>query len=203
MKDLVKFALTLFVVQLCFTSCANQSNDKQEIVLENIASRKSVRSYTSQSVSEAQIEKLLRAAMAAPSARNRQPWEFIVVNERVVLDSLAARLKYAKMLREASLAIVVCAESVYQKSDGTYAENKYWEHDASAAAQNILLAAEAMGLGAVWTAASDQERSAIVKSVFNLPSTIQPLCVIPIGYPSGEHQPIDKWKPSKIHYNRW
>lgn len=182
------------------SSCKTSQSDA---VLENIASRKSVRSYTSEPISDELVEKLLKAGMAAPSAMNRQPWHFVVLNDRVVLDSLAARLKHAKMLSQAPLAIIVCAETVYTRTDGIVADNKFWQQDASAATQNILLAAEALGLGAVWTAASDGERSAIVREYLDLPQTVMPLCVIPIGYPAGNEEPKDKWKPEKIHYNKW
>lgn len=188
-------------------SCCNNSDsktDKREAVLENIAGRKSVRAYTDEPVSDADIETLLRAAMAAPSAMNRQPWEFIVINDRDSLDALAGKLRHARMLSQAPLAIVVCAETMLTLRDGTVVENIFWEHDASAATENLLLAAEAIGLGAVWTAASDPERSAIVCEALGITGTIKPLCVIPIGHPANpDEQPKDKWKPEKIHWNRW
>ena len=188
-------------------SCCNDADNKntaREAVLDNIANRKSVRAYTDEPVSDADIETLLRAAMAAPSAMNRQPWEFIVLKDRDSLDLLAGKLRHAKMLQQAPLAIVVCAETMLTLRDGTVVENMFWEHDASAATENLLLAAEAIGLGAVWTAASDPERSAIVKDALGIPGTIMPLCVVPIGHPANpDEQPKDKWKPEKIHYNRW
>lgn len=191
---------------MAITSCNNNAgngNDPAQAVLDNIAQRKSVRSYTSQEVPDEMIEKLLRAAMAAPSAMNRQPWEFVVLKDRASLDTLAGKLRHAKMLSQAPLAIVVCAETMITLADGTQVENNFWEHDASAATQNLLLAAEALGLGAVWTAASDGERCAIVKEALGIPGTIKPLCVIPIGFPAGDDQPKDKWKPEKIHYEKW
>ena len=173
-------------------------------VLETIAKRRSVRAYTDEPVSDADIETLLRAAMAAPSAKNRQPWEFIVVNDRSTLDALAGKLRHAKMLAQAPVAIVVCAETVLHLSDGTVTENLFWEHDASAATENLLLAAEALGLGAVWTAASDPERSAAVCETLGINGTVRPLCVVPVGHPANrDEQPKDKWKPEKIHWNRW
>lgn len=179
------------------------ANEKANAVLENIASRRSVRSYEDRPVPAEMVETLLRAAMAAPSAKNRQPWEFVVVDDRATLDALAVRLKYAKMLAQAPLAVIVCAETMIAHSDGSVSENPFWEHDASAATENLLLAAEALGLGAVWTAASDPERSAAVKSVIPMPATVMPLCVVPIGFPAGAEQPKDKWNPAKIHHNRW
>ena len=160
-------------------------SERAKAVLENIASRRSVRSYEDRAVPAGMVELLLRAAMAAPSAKNRQPWEFVVVDDRATLDALAGRLRYAKMLTGAPLAVIVCARTVIGHSE------------------NLLLAAEALGLGAVWTAASDPERSEAVKSVIPMPDDIMPLCVVPIGFPAGAEQPKDKWNPGKIHHNRW
>ena len=204
MKRLV---FAFFALIMTVASCCNSSDPKdaaREAVLENIANRKSVRSYTAEPVSDADIETLLRAAMAAPSAMNRQPWAFIVVKDRDSLDLLASKLRYAKMLSQAPLAIVVCAETMLTLKDGSVVENMFWEHDASAATENLLLAAEALGLGAVWTAASDPERSAIVCETLGITGTVKPLCVVPIGHPANpDEQPKDKWKPEKIHWNRW
>lgn len=196
--------IALTILTMALTSCKQaESVDAAQAVLDNIAARTSVRAYTSEPVPDEMVETLLRAAMAAPSAMNRQPWEFVVVNERAILDSLAGKLRYAKMLDQAPLAIVVCAETMITHRDGSQSVNGLWEHDASAATQNILLAAKAIGLGAVWTAASDPERSAAVKEALNIPGTIMPLCVIPIGFPAEDPEPKDKWKPEKIHYNKW
>lgn len=198
------FISIALIAMAALSSCTgSNSTDATQAVLDNIASRKSVRSYTDQPVPDEMVEQLLRAAMAAPTAMNRQPWEFIVVNDRDTLDALAGKLKYAKMLAQAPLAIVVCSETMITLKDGTKVENNFWEHDASAATENLLLAAEALGLGAVWTAASDGERSAAVREALHIPGTIMPLCVIPIGFPAGNDQPKDKWKPEKIHYNSW
>lgn len=199
-----RLLIALLTMSIFAGSCCNapKEADKAKIVIDNIMSRKSVRSYTSEPVPQEMVETLLRAGMAAPTAMNRQPWEFVVINDRDTLDKLAGGLRYAKMLAEAPLAIVVCAETMITLKDGTVVENNFWEHDASAATENILLAAEALGLGAVWTAATD-DRAAIVKDCLGITGTVMPLCVIPIGFPAGDEQPKDKWKPEKIHYNRW
>lgn len=189
------------------SSCANEKStektDVADVVLENILTRKSVRSYTDEKVPLEMVEKLLKAAMSAPSAVNRQPWEFIVVDSRNTLDTLASRLIYAKMLTQAPLAIVACGHSTTTNPDGSVTENSYWEHDVAAAAENLLLAAHAMGLGAVWTAAATGERAQAVTEILNLPDEVKPFCVIPIGFPAGNEQPKDKWKPEKVHYNKW
>ncbi len=187
--------------------CKNMKNSESAVigtVMDNILTRTSVRAYTDQPVPDEMIETMLRAGMAAPTAMNRQPWEFVVVKDREILDSLAGRLKYAKMLVQAPLAIVVCAKTtITLNATGETVTNNFWVDDASAATENILLAAHALGLGAVWTAASDAERAGAVRQVLGIPAEISPLCVIPIGFPAENPEPKDKWKPEKIHYDRW
>ncbi len=198
------FVPVLALLLMITSSCNNGTGaDTTQAVLDNIATRTSIRAYTDEPVSDADVETLLRAAMAAPSAMNRQPWEFVVLDNPDTLKSLAGKLRYAKMLEQAPLAIVVCAEKMLTLRDGTVVENNFWEHDASAAAENILLAAHALGLGAVWTAASDPQRAEIVREALCITGTVWPLCVIPVGHPAEAPAPKDKWKPEKIHRNRW
>lgn len=164
--------------------------------LEVIHNRKSVRHFTDQAVTKEQIETLLRAGMAAPTAVNRQPWTFYVVTKRETLDTLAEQLPYAKMLTQAQAAIVVCGD---MKTAGNLIDKGYWVQDCAAATQNILLAAESIGLGAVWTASYPyDDRTKVVIKALNLPENHIPLNVIPIGYPTGEDVPKDKWKPENI-----
>lgn len=137
--------------------------------LKTIFNRKSVRSFTGQEVSNELLEELVRAGMAAPSARNLQPWAFVIVTNRPTLDTLAKRLPYAKMLFEAPAAIAVCGDL----SKAGDSPEGYWVQDCSAATQNILLAAEAMGLGAVWTGVYPRpDRVTIVKEVLGLPDNV-------------------------------
>ncbi len=164
--------------------------------LEVIHNRKSVRHFTDQPVSKEQIEILLRAGMAAPTAVNRQPWAFYVVTQRETLDALGEQLPYAKMLHQAQAAIVVCGD---MEKAGNLKEKGYWVQDCAAATENILLAAESMGLGAVWTASYPyDDRTEVVIRELELPKKHVPLNVIPIGYPTGEDMPKDKWKPENI-----
>ncbi|MBW6491501.1 MAG: nitroreductase family protein [Lentimicrobium sp.] len=168
--------------------------------LKVIHNRKSVRHFTDQAVSKEQIELLLRAGMAAPTAVNRQPWVFYVVTKRETLDALGKQLPYAKMLLQAQAAIVVCGD---MEKAGNLKEQAYWVQDCSAATQNILLAAESIGLGAVWTAAFPyDDRTKVVIETLSLPEKHVPLNVIPIGYPTGEDQPTDKWKPENVFWNQ-
>ena len=172
---------------------------KQNSVFENIFNRKSVRNYVKgKKVSDAQIEKILQAAMAAPSARNSQSWEFIVVKDRDVLDRLAERNPYGKMLFEASCAIVVAGNLQRVPT------NEFWNQDASAATENILLAVEALGLGAVWIGVYPKEdRMQIAKEELSLPENVIPLNIISIGYPTGKDVAKNKWNKDFVHYDRY
>ncbi|MBR4826574.1 MAG: nitroreductase family protein [Bacteroidales bacterium] len=168
-------------------------------VLDNIFSRKSVRIYTEEPVSAGQVDIMLRAAMAAPSAKNLQPWRFVVVTSAEQREILA-QARYGKMIARAPLAIVVCGQTV--SDDGE--PNPNWTADCAAATENLLLAAEALGLGAVWTACYPYEdRMAPAVKALGLPSNVIPYCVVPIGHPAGVEKPKDKWKPQNVHYDKW
>ncbi|MCC8039143.1 MAG: nitroreductase family protein [Bacteroidales bacterium] len=169
--------------------------------IECIMTRSSVRSYTNQAIPDTVITDVLKAAMAAPTAANKQPWAFVVLNNREALDSLSAHVPQWKMLAEAQAAIVVCGDMARcLDGDG----HDFWIQDASAATENLLLAAHALGLGAVWCGVYPiAERVSAVSEAVGLPDDIVPLCVVAMGYPSGPAEPKDKWDPAKVHYNRW
>ncbi|MDR1975505.1 MAG: nitroreductase family protein [Campylobacteraceae bacterium] len=172
--------------------------DSLDAILSVIYNRKSVRKFKDgdKAIPEETLEAILKAAFAAPSARNVQPWHFIVVYERAILNALGDALPYAKMLYDASVAIVVCGDENESELQ--------WSVDCAAATQNILLSAEAFGLGAVWTAVHPRiERISPTKKILSLPDNIIPLSVIPIGYPVGVEKPKDKYKPQRVHINRW
>lgn len=184
------------------TAAAPTTETKAQTVLANIFARKSVRSYTDQPVSREQLDTLVRAAMAAPTGKDMRPWKFVVIDDTATMHRLAEQLPYAKMLTEATAAVVVCGDLSVVDGDGKPSTN--WPYDCSAATENLLLAAEAMGLGAVWTAAYPyDERVAAVKSALSLPTHIVPLNVIPLGYPKGDPQPKDKYNEDNVHYNGW
>lgn len=166
--------------------------------LKAIKTRRSIRRYTSREVSREQVDGLLEAAMYAPSARNEQPWHFVVVTERELLDRLMKAHPYASMLVDAPLAILVCGDTNLEKSKG------YWPVDCSAATQNILLAAHAGGLGSVWLGVYPRnERIEAIRSIFSLPANIQPFSLIALGYPAEEKVVTDRFKPERIHINGW
>lgn len=183
----------------CLSACGAEggktASEETNPTLETIFARHSVRDYQQRAVEPEKIDLLLRAAMSAPSGMDRRPWEFVVVTGRATLDSLAAALPYAKMLTAAPCAVVVC---------GAPERQSYWYLDCSAAAQNVLLAAQSLGLGAVWTAAYPyEERMSAVRNRIGLPDGILPLCVIPVGYPASDGSPKQKYDPARIHYDKW
>lgn len=178
---------------------AQQSVNAEQAVLDNIATRTSIRDYEARPVEKEKIEKMLRAAMAAPTAMNKQPWHFVVVDQRNVLDALAGANPYAKMLKKAPLAIVVCGNTDKMIEGGG---RDFWIQDASAATENLLLAAHAMGLGAVWTGAyPSEERCISISKVLSLSDNLIPLNMIVVGYPAEQPQPKQKFKEENVSYN--
>lgn len=177
-----------------------EMNDQPVSPIENIMTRTSVRKFTDRAISADTLETIVKAGMAAPSAVNKQPWEFVVVNERAVLDTLAARHPYSN-LATATAAIIVCG-NMDKALDGDGRE--YWVQDCSAASENILLAAHSLGLGAVWCGVyPTSDRTAAVKEALSLPEAIIPLNIISMGYPAEDPQPKDKWNPAAVHHNQW
>lgn len=168
---------------------------------ENIMTRTSVRQYTDMKVSAGAVDSLLRAAMAAPTAGNKQPWKFLVLDDRAVLDSVAAMAPAWVPVGRAPLAIIVCGD----KELGFPGEvNDFWIQDCSAATENLLLAAHAMGLGAVWCGAYPaMDRVADLNRFFHFPPTIVPLNVVAIGYPAETPEPKQKFKSENVKYNKW
>ncbi|MCP3893764.1 MAG: nitroreductase family protein [Bacteroides sp.] len=192
------FLLSLFVATLfvaCSPSPQSEKANAANAALDNIFARKSVRTYLDKGVEKEKIDWMLRAGMAAPTGRDLRPWEFVVISDRATLDSMATALPYAKMLKQARQAIVVCGDST---------RSSYWYLDCSAATQNILLAAESLGLGAVWTAAYPYEdRMEVVRRFTNMPENVLPLCIIPFGYPATNEKPKQKFDEKKIHYGKF
>ncbi|MDA3911887.1 MAG: nitroreductase family protein [Bacteroidales bacterium] len=169
-------------------------------ILKQIHERKSVRHFRSDKVKIQDLKEIVRAGMAAPTARNLQAWEFLILDDEKLLSHLSDQLPYAKMLAEVNAAIVVLGDSSVKSPSG----HTYWLQDTCAATQNILLASEALGLGAVWTALYpyDERMQPVIKAC-QLPEHLIPLNIIPIGVPTGDDKPNDKYKPEKIHINQW
>ncbi len=172
----------------------------EQVVIDNIMTRSSVRKYTSEKVSKDQIETLLKAGMAAPSGGNKQPWELLVVDDKEILSAIAKMIKGAHMADKAPLAICVLG------SPEKALVPEYWMQDCSAVTENILLAAHGMGLGAVWCGAYPDNNTGKVegmKKLLNIPDGTLTLSVIVIGHPEGEAVVKDKWDPAKVHYNSY
>ena len=165
-------------------------------MIRAIFARRSIRKYMRKPVSEEDVKTMLEAAMAAPSASNRKPWHFIVVAERQILDNLAKAHPYGKMLLEAPLCIAVCGDKNIS--------SQYWVQDCSAAAENLLLAATALGLGAVWLGVHPrEERVNPIRKVLNIPENIVPLNLISIGYPAEKKEPRTQYDEKRVHLENW
>jgi nitroreductase len=166
--------------------------------LEAIHTRRSIREYKNKPIPEETILKLIAAAMAAPSANNRQPWEFVVITDREVLDVIPAINPNAKMAKNAPLAILVCGNLQLGTSSG------YWVVDCAAAVQNMLLCVHALGLGAVWTGTyPNEDRMDGYTNLLDLPEHILPHTLVVIGYPAEQPPHPDRFKPERVHYNGW
>lgn len=198
---IIERILISFFVCILATGLAYAKEDvKMKDTLTVIHERKSVRNYTGEPVSKADLDIIIRAGMAAPTAVNMQPWSFIVITEKKVMDNLSAGLPYAKMLTKAGAAVIVCTEpeKAYNKSKDMAII------DASLAGENILLAIESLGLGGVWTAAYPySDRMKHVRAVLHIPEEVIPLNVIVLGIPTGQDKPVDKYRKEKIHWEQW
>ena len=180
---------------------------KQNEVIQNILTRVSNRRFTNEPVSDEHIETLLRAAMAAPSAMDYDPWHFIVVQDVELKRELKASLPYVKMMNDSSTGIVVCGDiTLYERISKIEGEDNtlYWVQDCSAASENILLAAHSMGLAAVWTGIFPlQSRIKKLQVLLHLPAHIVPLNLIVVGHPAAPAMPKDKWDENKVHFDRF
>ena len=207
MKKLL-FAVTTFLLTL--GSCSTQQGEQQETAantadngqaaIENIMTRTSIRQYKDQPVEQEKIDIMLKAAMAAPTAVNLQPWHFIVINDKNTLKLLSGQQP-----NNAPLMIAVCGDTdKTTMPDGKGKLPDFWVQDVSAATENLLLAAHAQGLGAVWTGVYPaMERVAEVANILNCPNNIIPLAVVRIGYPDESPEPKNKFKEENISYNKF
>jgi nitroreductase len=166
--------------------------------MKAIRTRRSIRRFTSEPVSDDALKALLEAAMSAPSAGNQQPWEFIVIKDRAVLDDIPGVHPHAQMCQQAQAAILVCGNLERDSHRG------FWVQDCAAATQNILIAATDMGLGSVWCGVHPREdRVSGLRNLLGLPDHIMPLALIPIGHPAEKKPPSERFDPARIHYNKW
>ncbi len=166
--------------------------------LTAIRTRRSIRRYTAAPVTEAVVTECLKAAMSAPSAGNQQPWQFIVIRDRALRDAIPTFHPYADMVPHAALAILVCGDLDRERYAG------YWVQDCAAATQNLLLAAHAQGLGAVWVGVyPKQERVTRFQALLSLPGRVIPFALVPLGMPGERLGPADRFDPARVHWDRW
>jgi len=166
--------------------------------MDAILTRRSVRKYIKKEISDKTIKELLEAAMSAPSAGNQQLWHFIVINDPEILVKITTFHNHAKMLKNASIAILVCGDMNLEKYKGM------WMQDCAASTENILLAARAKMLGAVWLGIYPREkRIKGLKKLLDIPDNIIPFSLISIGFPAEEQKRVKRYNTSRIHYNKW
>jgi len=166
--------------------------------IDAILSRRSIRKYLKKQIPEKLIKNLLEAAMAAPSAGNEQPWHFIVIDDTNILCEIPNFHNHAEMLKEASVGVLVCLDKNLEKHEGMGIQ------DCSAATENILIAVQAYGLGAVWLGVYPRkDRIDGLRKLLNIPDHIIPFSLISIGYPAETKPKANRYNQSRIHYNKW
>lgn len=166
--------------------------------MDAILSRRSIRKYTTKPVPDQLVKEVLEAAMSAPSAGNEQPWHFIVITDRQILDEIPKYHPYSHMVREAPVAILVCCDLQLDKHDG------FWVQDCAAATENLLIAVQAQGLGGVWLGVYPREqRITGLRKLLAIPEHVIPFSLIPIGYPAEDKPRADRYNTARVHHNRW
>ena len=171
-----------------------------DIILNSINSRTSTRKFNSEKISKEDLNKIIKSAFAAPSACNLQPWHFIIISDEDTLTHMADVHPYASMFRTATAGIIVCGD----KNRTIKNHEEFWTQDCSAATENILLAANSLGIGSVWTGIYPvKERCDYLKSYFMLPADIIPFSLIALGYPDEKKNILDKFDENKVHHDRW
>ena len=209
-----KIFIMMVAAAMLFGACCTKQCDTPSIsgvVMENILARKSVRSYNGDSIPADVTENLLRAAMAAPSGRDLRPWQIVVMTDKSQYETVFEGNFNMQKFMESGAVIILCADTVFtaptrEDPDGPAVTqvNHLWRDDMGAVTENLLLAVEAYGLGACWTACYPYpDRMDPIKKALQLPATVVPYAVVPIGYHDGTTQPKDKWDPARVHYNRW
>lgn len=169
-------------------------------LFEALHTRRSIRAFTAEPVSEADLETVLRAAMAAPSAGNAQPWHFVVIEDRAILDAIPAIHPHAAMVTSAPLAIAVVAELALEKYPGF----GYWTLDCSAAVENLMLAARGLELGTVWCGIYPRpERMEGLGRLLRLPDGVKAHALVVMGHPAQAFKRVDRFQPGRIHRNVW
>jgi len=166
--------------------------------MEAILSRRSIRRYTDKQVSDEVVKELLEAAMSAPSAGNEQPWHFVIITDRQILNEIPKIHPYSGMLKEAPLAVLICGDESLQKY------KVYWVQDCSAATENLLIAINAKGLGGVWLGVYPiEDRVKGIRKLLGMPENVIPFSLISVGYPAEQKPPANRYDESRVHHNKW
>jgi nitroreductase len=167
-------------------------------IQEALLKRRSIRKYKDQKISKDDLNRILKAAMYAPSAMNLQAWQFILIDDKNVLIETIKSIHYAEMLKQSAAAILICGDSAVEKNESWLLQN------CSAAIQNILLSAHGLGIGSCWIAIHGMvDVYKNIKSQFKLPENIVPVSLISLGYPDETLTTEERFKQDKIHYNKW
>ncbi|MBR3291134.1 MAG: nitroreductase family protein [Bacteroidales bacterium] len=217
-KNLLFYLAVLTVwVMMPLSGCGKQVGGKpsgggvDNETIRTIMQRKSVRAFTDEPIPAAYMEAMLKAAMAAPTGSNIQPWHFVVLTDKSKYEQVFENNFNMRIFNSAAAVVVFCADTTVTRPprdnpDGAPVTrpNGTWRDDLGACTENFLLAAESLGLGAVWTAAYPySERYASMKRELGLPDAVLPYCAVAVGWPANDEQPKDKWKPDRIHYGQW
>lgn len=167
--------------------------------MKAIKDRRSIRRYTDQMVTDEQVKALLEAAMYAPSAGNEQPWHFLVIRDRNLLDQVPNFHPYSNMVRQAPVAILICADTDLSKYDADF-----WVQDCSAATENLLLEVQELGLGAVWLGIYPlEERMKGLRHLFKIPEKVIPFALVAVGYPAEQKEAGTRFRKERVHLNCW
>lgn len=200
------------------TACCN--HDKSESCsadngrpdgLATIMQRKSVRAFAPDTIPSEVMTNILKAAMAAPTGRNIQPWRFVVLTDTSRYDEVFVGNHNMAIYKGSAAVVVLCADTTFvapprnqPNAAPVSSPNALWRDDMGACTENLLLAVEYYGYGAVWTACYPfTDRMTSVHASLGLPATVVPYSVVAIGRPAGNDSPKDKWKPENVHYDRW
>ena len=204
------------MVALAVVSCGKQETATLNAGADNetirtIMNRKSVRAFTDQPIPSEMMETMLKAAMAAPTGSNIQPWHFVVLTDKSQYEQVFENNFNMRIFRSAAAVVIFCADTTVTRPPRDNPEgapvtrpNGTWRDDLGACTENFLLAAESFGLGAVWTAAYPySDRYASMKRELGIPDPILPYCAVAVGWPATNDAPKDKWKPDRIHFEHW
>lgn len=198
---LLTVALVGLTYKLATVAPEHSRSDEVNVAIENIMTRASVRAYSARPLAKETLDTLLQAAMAAPTAVNMQPWRIVVVSDSAIRNKIGDEIQSMAMAKDAQASIVLCGDmGATLPGDG----KDFWVQDVSAASENLLLAVNAVGLGAVWCGIYPiPERVEFFSQLLELPDSVVPMSCINVGYPAAPATPKDKWDTSKIHYNKY